>query len=135
MRVVVALRNSVLDLFIPLCNSGFIRLYDGTRPVDGNTALSGNTLLAELVFGATSFVRTNGVLTANAITQDSSANATGTCTFARILQSDGTTVVMDLGVTTSTPTAGTELQMPTLSITATQPVSATSLVINYPVGA
>jgi hypothetical protein len=67
----------------------------------------------------------NGVLTANAITQDASANATGTATWFRIVQSDGSTFVLDGNVGTS----GSDLNLTTTSIVATQPVSVTSFVI------
>jgi hypothetical protein len=65
------------------------------------------------------------VLTANAITQDSSANATGTATHFRLFQSNGTTAVMDGDVGAS----GSDLNLTTTSIVATQPVSVTSFVI------
>ena len=67
----------------------------------------------------------NGVLTLGAITDDSSANATGTATWFRIVKADGTTHVMDGNVGTS----GSDLNLTTTSIVATQPVSVTSFVI------
>lgn len=76
--------------------SAYIRVYNGTRPANVGTALSGNTLLAELRGNASQFgTVSNGVLTVSAITNDSSADATGTPTFARIFKSDGTTAVFD----------------------------------------
>ena len=66
-----------------------------------------------------------GVLTLNAITQDSSANATGTATWFRIVKADGTTHVMDGNVGTS----GSDLNLTTTSIVSGQPVSVTSFVI------
>jgi len=69
-------------------DSGKYRIYNGTQPADSDTALSGNTLLAGLAFGATAFAdASGGSITANAITQDSSADATGTMTFASMLTS------------------------------------------------
>lgn len=77
-------------------NTGYLRIYSGTQPATADTALSGNTLLAELRFNATAAPATSGgLITFNAITADSSADATGTPSFYRALQSDGTTVVMD----------------------------------------
>jgi hypothetical protein len=88
--------NAAVDALTALLNTGYLRLYSGTRPADADTALSGNTLLAELRFGATAFgAAVAGVATANAITADASADATGTATFYRCLKSDGTTAVMD----------------------------------------
>lgn len=77
-------------------NSGFLRIYDGTQPATADTAVSSQTLLAELTFSATAAPATsNGLITFNSITSDTSANATGTPTWFRAVQSNGTTVVMD----------------------------------------
>lgn len=79
-----------------LLNAGFMRLYDGTQPVNANTAISGNTLLAELTFGSPAFASpSGGVAAANAIAPDTDANATGTATWFRCVASDGATVVFD----------------------------------------
>ena len=104
-------------------NAALLRIYDGTRPATGGTA---TTLLAELTCGTPfAAAAVNGVLTLGAITQDSSANATGTATWFRIVKADGTTHVMDGNVGTS----GSDLNLTTTSIVATQPVSVTSFVI------
>lgn len=77
-------------------NSGFLRIYDGTQPATAMVAVSTQTLLAELTFSATAAPATsNGLITFNALTADPSANATGTPTWFRAVQSNGTTVVMD----------------------------------------
>jgi hypothetical protein len=130
-RVAVARRNEGLDTFIGNCNGGLLRLYTGTRPTDSDTALSGNTLLATLTLNATSFgAASAGVLTANAITSDSSADATGTATWARLWESDGTTPVMDLSLGTS----GTEVIVTTTSIVATAVVSCSACTVTWGVG-
>lgn len=104
-------------------NAALLRIYDGSRPATGGTA---TTLLAELTCGTPfAAAAVNGVLTLGAITQDSSANATGTATWFRIVKADGTTHVMDGNVGTS----GSDLNLTTTSIVATQPVSVTSFVI------
>lgn len=80
-------------------NAGFIRIYSGTQPAAGGDALAGNTLLAELRFsdpaGSNAAARS---LTFNAIVADIAANATGTATWARILDGDGK-VAFDCDVT------------------------------------
>lgn len=77
-------------------NSGFLRIYDGTQPATADTAISTQVLLAELTFSATAApAASGGLVTFNALTADSSANATGTPTWFRAVQSNGTTVVMD----------------------------------------
>lgn len=117
------LRNARGDAITTFAgNSGILRIYSGTRPATGGTA---TTILAELTCSATfAPSASGGVLTLNAITQDSSANATGTASWFRLLKSDGTTIVMDGDCGTS----GSDLNLTTLSIVATQPVSISSAV-------
>ena len=104
-------------------NAALLRIYDGSRPSTGGAA---TTLLAELTCGTPfAAAAVNGVLTLGSITQDASANATGTATWFRIVKADGTTHVMDGNVGTS----GSDLNLTTTSIVATQPVSVTSFVI------
>jgi hypothetical protein len=88
--------NGQADNLATRLNSGFLRIYDGTQAATADTAIGAQVLLAELTFNATAApAASNGVLTFNAITSDSSANATGTPTWFRAVQSNGTTVVMD----------------------------------------
>jgi hypothetical protein len=123
---VTALRNARLDAITTKIDAGagagLLRIYDGTRPATGGAA---TTLLAELTFSdPSSAAAASGVLTASAITQDSSANATGTASWFRVVDSTAA-FVMDGNVGTS----GSDLNLTTTSITATQPVSVTSFVI------
>lgn len=120
------LRNTRLDAINTAVNAGpaagLLRIYDGTRPASGGTA---TTLLAELTFTDPAFgAAASGSLTASAITQDASANATGTATWFRVVDSVAT-FVMDGNVGTS----GSDLNLTTVSIVATQPVSVSSFVI------
>lgn len=102
--------------------NAYIRVYNGTRPETVGTALSGNTLLAELRGNASQFgTVASGALTMSTETIDSSADATGTPTFARIFKSDGTTAVFDC----SAAVGSGDLNFLT-SITAGQPVDITS---------
>ncbi len=131
-RFAVARRNELLDALTNELNSGVINIYSGTRPANADTALAGNTLLAQLTLNATSAgAAASGVWTANAITSDSSADATGTATFARIFQSNGSTAVVDVSVGTS----GTELIINTVSIVAAAVVSCSAFTITFGVGA
>lgn len=122
---VTSLRNSRMDqITSAVGTSGLVRLYDGTRPATGGAA---TTLLAELACSATfAPAASGGVLTVNAITQDSSANATGTATWGRVTTSAGV-AVFDFSVTATG--GGGDLQLTTVSITATQPVSITSMTL------
>lgn len=120
----VTLRNNRLDEITARAGaSALLRIYDGSRPATGGTA---TTLLAELTCNATFAAgASSGVLTLNAITADPSANATGTATWFRIVQSDGTTHVFDGSVSTS----GSDLNLNTTSIVAGANVSITSATI------
>ena len=117
----VSIRNAFLDAITTRAGaSAKLRVYDGTRPATGGAA---TTLLAELTCNATfAPAASGGVLTLNAITQDSSADATGTATWFRIVKSDGTTFVMDGNV----GTAGSDFNLNTVSIVIGGVVTCTS---------
>lgn len=118
--------NTGLDAETALLNSGKLKIYSGTQPATGDTALSGNTLLATLTFNATAFGAASGAIaTANAITSETNAPNTGTATFARLFKSDGTTAVMDCSVGTS----GADITLPTVSITAGDTVAISSFTL------
>lgn len=105
-------------------NGALLRIYSGTRPANADTAPAG-TLLAELVCGSPfAPAAASGAFNANAITQDSSADATGTATWFRLVNSAGTTTVMDGDVTATG--GGGDLQLVTTSIVAGQPVQVTA---------
>jgi hypothetical protein len=96
-------RNAACNAHTALLNSGKLRIYDGTQAATADTAIGAQVLLAELTFNATAFgAASAGVATANAITQDSSANATGTASWYRCLKSDGTSPIEDGSVGTAT---------------------------------
>lgn len=116
-------RDGMLDQITSAIGaSGLLRIYDGSRPASGGTA---TTLLAQLALSATSAPgASSGVLTFNSITQDSSADATGTATWFRVTTSGGTFVIDG-----SVGTSGSDLNLTTTSITAGQPVQVTSFVI------
>lgn len=116
------LRNARLDAITTAIDAGagagLLRIYDGSRPATGGTA---TTLLAELTFSDPSAgSASSGVLTLSAITADASANATGTATWARVVDSTGA-FVMDADVGTS----GTDMIINSTSISAGVQVSAT----------
>lgn len=118
-----SLRNTRMDaITTAIGSSGLLRIYDGSRPASGGTA---TTLLAELALSTTAAPgASGGVLTFSSITQDSSADATGTATWFRIVTSGGTFVI-DGSVSTS----GSDLNLTTTSITSGQPVQVTSCVL------
>jgi hypothetical protein len=106
--------------------SALLRIYDGTQPATGGTA---TTLLAELTCNATFAPAPSGqVLTLNAIASDTSANATGTATWFRIVQSGGSTHVLDGTVGTS----GADLNLNSTSIVTGGTVALSSFTITAP---
>ena len=121
-------RNNQLDEITALIDAGTagaLKIYDGTRPTNADTAVGAQTLLAELTMNVTSFpAAAAGAMTANAITDDASANATGTASWFRIESSAGAAVV-DGDVST----ASSDLNLNTTAITSGVTVSVTSLVL------
>lgn len=120
--------NAIRDLIDAGAAGGTINIYNGTQPTNGDTALSGNTLLATLTFSGTSAPNASGgVLTFSAITEDSSADATGTATFARLRDSNSVDVLdMDVG------TSGASINLNTTSIVAGGAVRMTSGTLTAP---
>jgi hypothetical protein len=107
--------------------AGKLRIYDGTggRPADADTAVTTQVLLAELTFSDPSIsTNTGGVLTFDTITDDSSADATGTAVWFRVVDSDNN-AVFDGDVSTS----GSDLNLNSTSITSGGTVSVTSFTI------
>lgn len=119
------IRNPWLDEIVSaIGTSGKIRIYSGTRPASGGTA---TTLLGELALSSTAGTVSAGVLTFNAITSDSSADATGTASWFRVLTS-GNAYRIDGNVSTS----GSDMNMNTVSIVATGPIAISSFTITAP---
>jgi predicted amidohydrolase YtcJ len=118
--------NTKADAQSALLNTGYLRIYDGTQPATADTAIGAQVLLAELVLNGTfAPAAVAGVATANAITQDASANATGTASWFRLFQSNGTTAVMDGSV----GTADANLILNSVAISAGAAVSVTGFTI------
>lgn len=117
--------NAQLDAVTALLSNGYIRIYDGTRPANANTPISGNTLLAELRYATPAFpAASSASSTANSISAVTCV-ATGTASWFRCLKSDGTTVVFDGNVGTS----GSDCNFNTTSFAVGAAVSLTSVVL------
>jgi len=116
--------NTEADALAGLLNSGLVRIYDGTQPATGDTAITTQNLLVELTLNATAFpAAVAGVLTANAITSGT-AGASGTATWARICKSDATPVFDG-----SVDTASANIVLNSTAITSGANVSCSSLTI------
>lgn len=122
------LRNARLQKIIDAIDAGAaggkLKIYNGSRPATGGAA---TTLLGTLTFSTTSApAPSGGVLTFDTITADSSADATGTATWARITDSDDN-FVMDLSV--GATGSGADIELSTTSIVAGGVISVTSATI------
>lgn len=112
-----------------------VNIYSGTAPANADAALSGNTQLAQLTCSATfssgiSDTGTAARITLAAITADSSADATGTASFFRILTQSGGTVIAQ----GTAGTSASDLILNTVSITSGSTVSITAATIDVPEG-
>lgn len=81
-------------------SNAIIRIYNGSQPANANTAISTQTLLAALTVTGSFGTDSNGTLTISSVAS-TTAVASGTASFFRIVKSDGTTVVMDGSIGTS----------------------------------
>jgi hypothetical protein len=114
--------NAEANALAALCNAGTIRYYSGPQPITANTAVTGaNALLGSATLPNPAFPSAAaGVLTANAIPTASAI--AGVCSFARIIESNGTTVVMD--VAAGGPGSGAGLILSTTAVTSSIAVSS-----------
>jgi hypothetical protein len=104
-------------------DNGYLRIYDGSQPATPEDAVTTQHLLAELRFGATAFgASSSGVLTATAITKESSAPYAASATWFRALKSNGTTALLDGTVSTS----GADLNLSSVGIAVGVEVSVTT---------
>lgn len=109
--------------------AGKIEIWAGTKPDDPTSTPTG-TKLAELTLNDPSFpaatdAAPGGLLTANTISDDSSADASGTAAFFRAVDSAGNGVIEgDVGTGTTA-----DLQMGSTSITAGATVSISAWTI------
>lgn len=133
LRLVTATKDSALDVVKTAIDAGSgpgtINVYNGTQPTAPSDAITTQTLLGTLTFSDPCGSSAAGVLTFSAITQDSSADATGTATWARIKDSAGTVVFdCDVGVTGG----GATLQFNTTNFVITGPILISSFTISIP---
>jgi len=130
-RIATTVKNSMLtpirDAIDAGSGAGTIKVYTSPMATLPSDAISTQTLLGTLTFsdpsGATP---SGGVFTASAITQDSSADATGTAAWARIADSAGVTV-MDMDITVTG--GGGSMQMNTTSIVIGGPILISAMTV------
>lgn len=121
-----AARNAKLDALTAFLGPApLLRIFSGAPPGSANSPLTIQVQLAELVMNGTPFApAVNGTVTANAITPDSSADASGLASFYRVYLADGVTSAVQGTV----GLANSDLILNTTSIIALGPVAVASLV-------
>jgi hypothetical protein len=126
LKYAAALKNARLNqITTEISTSGLLSIYSGTQPTNPDTALSGNTLLAQLALSSTFAPgASGGVLTANAISTETSANATGTAVWFSLTTSGGTRMIDG-----TVGTSGADMTINTTSIVSGAAVSCSSLTI------
>lgn len=121
--------NAIVDRVDQGSGAGKLKIYSGTPPADADTALAGNTLLAELTmsdpaFGDAADGTGSAVATANSITGDTSADASGTATFARLTDSDDNVLWQG-----TVGTSGADVNLDSVTIVALGEVNVTSMTV------
>jgi len=93
-KITTALRSAIAQDLIAAMAAGstnpnpVLEIYDGSIPAGMGGAIS-DTLLATLTLTATVGTESNGVITFDTITEDSSADATGDAGWCRVLDREG----------------------------------------------
>ena len=136
-QITNAVAQAIATAYLDAQDAGtaaIITIYTGTQPTDADTAIGAQTLLATLTASGTSGVVSDGapggLLTWNSITDDSSADATGTAAWCRILTQAAGTTICDLGIGTS----GSDINFNTVEFTSGSTISITSLTQTFPEG-
>lgn len=97
-RLATATQNTITNAWSALFNTGFLKIYDGTRPTDANTAIGAQVLLSTHTLSATAFATSASGTAAAAAIGSATVAATSTATWGRFFKADGTTVIMDVSV-------------------------------------
>lgn len=124
MGLATTIRNNrltqILNAIDAGAGAGVLEIWTAPRPATG--AAPAGTLLGTLTFSdPCAAAPSNGVLTFNGITADSSADNSGTAVWARVKDSNGN-FVADCSVGTS----GADINLSSVSITQLGPISVTS---------
>lgn len=106
-----------------------LAFYTGTQPAGPGSAITGQVLLGTLTCSDPSSTQADGVITFEAITQDSAADASGTASWARLADSAGAGVA-DFDVTAAAGDGAIKLN--TTTVVAGGPIAMTSLTITMP---
>jgi hypothetical protein len=129
-KISTAARNAAANAIAALCNSGTIQIRTGAPPANVADADAG-TLLGTLTFGATAFGNAaSGTATANAISSDTTADASGDAGHFRAKDGSANTIFQG--------TAGNAADSPDMtfdnkSIVAGGTIAISSLTLTVPI--
>lgn len=126
--------NAVVDLLDAGAGVAKVAIYDAPKPAGPDVAITTQTKLAELAcsdpcFGDADDADPGAIATANAITDDTAADATGTAAWFRASDSDGNAI--DDG---TCGLADADMLLNSLSIAAGQKVQVTEWTATMPEG-
>lgn len=126
MKFSPSLRNNraqqIIDAIDTDSSPGTIKFYTGPQPATG-AAITTKTLLGTLTFSKPCALAENGVISFDAITEDSEADASGTAVWARIADGAGA-FVMDVSV--GAKDSGETVEMNTTGIVEGGPIRISS---------
>jgi len=132
-RITQAAAKAALDAFTAVLDGGYIEIRTGSQPATADTAASG-TLLGTLPLSGTAFgaatTASPSVATANAITSDTTADATGTAGWFRAYTS-GSVAVDDGDITTVAVGTG-DMQLDDTAIVAGGTIAVSSWTVSHP---
>lgn len=112
--------------------AGTIEIYDGTMPATVATAVTSQVALATIDLSDPAFgAAAAGVLGASGLPLSTTADASGTATWARVLDSDATPIA-DIDVTTTG--GGGTMQLNTVALTSGGELSLTAFALTMPSG-
>ncbi len=128
----------LLDAGTASPNAGYIEIRTGAQPAGVDESASG-TLLGTLVmtggagtaFGNAADGTPGGIATANSVTSDTSADATGTAAHFRAYDSDGTAVI-DGSITASSASPQGDMTLDDTSIVIGGTIALTSWTVTMP---
>lgn len=130
MKLTATVRTALADALLAAFDGGdgpcVLRFYDGSQPAGPGTAVGAQVLLGSVVCADPVGTTASGVLTFDAMTQDDAADATGTATWARLVDGDGNAVA-DFDVSDTGGTGAIKLN--TVSIVVGGPIVVSSFVI------
>lgn len=132
LRVSNAARSALADALRALVDAGAgagkVRIYTASQPTGPDTAITSQTLLAEVTLADPSFgAASNGVVTLLGVPRTTTGLAAGTAAWFRMLDSNNVAIV-DGAVGTS----GAELNLNTLTISVGVSVEITTGTITMP---